>query len=201
MKKHILLILQAQILLCTCFGQSFDFHSVSPFGIQIIKEDSSRSAMKLMFTDFDDDGDYDILISGLDYIDDVDTIRWENIHYFLEIQENTGDRWNPQYAIRANVSMDFPFPLGFFFPTVGDLNNDGLTDFIVSANVDFIGNRTSTYLKNLGGAGDPDFEVTLLDSMGLDAFVPESFFLPELIDLDVDGDLDILMSGFNPAFA
>src|SRR5687768_13168732 len=199
MKKHIWLVLLAQFLLSTCFGQSFDFHSVSPFGIKIINDDSSRSAMKIMFTDYNDDGDYDLLISGLDYIDDVDTIRWENIHYFLEIQENIGDKWNPQFAQRTPVSENFPFPLGFFFPTAGDLNNDGMTDFIVSANVDFIGNRTSSYLKNLGGA-DPAFEITLLDSMGLDAFVPESFFFPELMDLDLDGDLDLMMSGFNPAF-
>jgi len=200
MKKYISLAWLAQLMLIPCFGQNFNFHSASPFGIQTIRPDTTGAAQKLMFSDYDEDGDQDLLISGLDYIDDVDTLRWENIHYFIEMQENIGDKWNPQFAERTPVSADFPYPLGLFFPTTGDLNDDGMTDFIVSADVDYIGNRTSTYLKNTGGAGDPEFEVTLLDSMGLSAFVPESFFIPELVDLDVDGDLDILMSGFNPAF-
>lgn len=36
--------------------------------------------------------------------------------------------------------------------------------------------------------------------MGLPDFVPESVYMPELVDLDGDGDLDLLASGFDSAF-
>ncbi|HUR31488.1 MAG TPA: hypothetical protein VMZ69_08635, partial [Saprospiraceae bacterium] len=196
MKKHILFAFVAQLILLPCYGQYFNFHSVSPFGIQTIKSDSTRPAQKLMFLDFDGDEDLDLFISGLDHLDN-DVSSWEDIHYFIEMQENIGDKWNPQFADRVLVE-DFPYPLGYFFPSGGDLNNDGHKDFIVSAIVDYIGNRTATYLQNTGG---DQFEVIRFDSMGLPDFVPESFFVPELTDLDSDGDLDILMSGFDPAFA
>ncbi|MEP6646990.1 MAG: T9SS type A sorting domain-containing protein [Saprospiraceae bacterium] len=58
-----------------------------------------------------------------------------------------------------------------------------------------------TYVRNLGHSGSFDYEVTRFDSLGISDFVPESVFMPELVDLDQDGDLDLLMSGFDPAFA
>jgi len=197
MKNQIMLAWLAQFFILSCFGQQFSFHSISPFNIQTIRDDSSGAAQKIMFADSDEDGDLDLFISGLDFIDDVDPFTWDNIHYFMEMQENIGDKWNPQFDERIPVA-NFPFPLGYFFPSAGDLNDDGNTDFIVSAIVDSIGNRTPTYLSANSGAGN--YDVIRFNSIGLDDFVPESFFIPELVDLDVDGDLDILMSGFDPAF-
>ncbi len=201
MKTELLLCLFAQLIVVPCFAQSFTFHSVSPFGIQAVRGDSTRATLNLMFNDYDGDGDLDVFHTGLDFLGDIDTFDWEDIHYFIEMQENIGDRWNPEFAERMDIFEEFPFPVGYFFPSAGDLNNDGKLDFIVSANVDEIGNRTPTFLWNTGNTGSGQFLVTRFDSAGLNDFLPESFFVPELIDLDLDGDLDILMSGFDPAFA
>ncbi|MBK7428993.1 MAG: T9SS type A sorting domain-containing protein [Saprospiraceae bacterium] len=198
MNKSLYLILLSQLLTSLILGQQFSFHSSSPFGIELAKEDGSRSAQKIMFFDFDGDDDLDLFLIGIDVIDPDFEQGWESITYFIEMQENVGDTWNPEFAERKEVFSDFPFPLGYFFPSVGDLNGDKKADFIVSAEVDFIGNRTLTYIKS---QNDETFEVIRMNTFDLWDFVPESILIPELVDLDSDGDLDLLMSGLNPDFA
>jgi hypothetical protein len=197
MKKVLIVI----IILSTClpgFGQEFHFHSINPFGIRPINEDSTQSAQKLMWFDYDQDADLDLIMTGIDSLGEG-LESWEDFYYFIQWQENIGDKWNPQFSDRMPLPGNFPFPLGYFFPTIGDLNDDKHPDFIIFGLVDHIGNRTPTYVSSMGpGQG---FEMTRFDEMGLPDFVPESFFIPELLDLDVDGDLDLLMSGFDPAFA
>lgn len=202
MKKHIasICILQT-ILILQLSGQSFSFHSNSPFGIQTIREDSSKSAQQIMFFDIDGDHDLDLFLTGLDYFDDVDPMGWEHMHWFIEMQENIGDRWNPQFGERVEVFNNFPYPLGYFLPSMGDLNDDQKQDFMINGVVDFIGNRSMVYLRNTGQSSGDSFEEVTGDTVGIIDLVPESLFVPELVDLDGDGDLDLLMSGFDPAFA
>jgi hypothetical protein len=192
-------MMQAALAICT--AQNFLFHSVAPFGIQPVREDAMRSAQKLMFHDYDHDGDLDLFLSGFASIDDADPLTWEHIHYFLEMQENIGDLWNPQFAPRTSMFDEFPFPLGYFFPAAADNNGDDLLDFIMNGEVNYIGNRTMLYAQNTGGQGSEQFESIPFEDLGLDNLVPESFFDPQFVDLDLDGDLDILLSGFDPAFA
>jgi hypothetical protein len=198
MKKLLYLLILAQLYSTFCSGQQFSFHSSSPFGIQLVKDDGSRSAQKIMFFDFDADGDLDLFLIGIDGFDPNFELGWESITYFIEMQENTGDAWNPVFAERTEVFPDFPYPLGYFFPSIGDLNGDKKADFIVSAEVDYIGNRTLTYIKS---QNEEQFEVIRMNTFDLFDFIPESILIPELVDLDSDGDLDLLMSGLNPAFA
>ncbi len=199
MKNKILLAFLAQFLLHTCFGQQFSFQGNSPFGIQTTS--GTMITQRIMFYDYDGDGDLDLFQSGMGAITDFDNLTWENMPYFIDYQENIGDKSHPQFGPRVTAfNGNFPFPTGFFFPSIGDLNMDGKVDFIISANVDYIGNRTAVYYKNLHHAGTDDFEQVSFLDLDLPDFVPESFFVPELTDLDHDGDLDILMSGINPAF-
>lgn len=193
-----LLVIFAALVTIPLLGQNFTHHSASPFGIKLIHEDSTRGASQVMFFDFDGDSDLDLFLTGIDYVDDTE--NWESLHYFIEMQENIGDKWNPQFADRVEPFANFPFPLGYFFPAIGDVNNDGNPDFVVFGEVNFFGGRTMLYLESEGGPG-AGFNVVQGDLFDLVDFVPESFFIPELVDLDADGDLDVLMSGADPAFA
>jgi Secretion system C-terminal sorting domain/FG-GAP-like repeat len=201
MKKYLTLICLAQIFILPCQGQNFVYQSNSPFGIVIANPDTSRGAQTVFFYDYDHDGDLDLFTTGLDYIDNVSNLKWENIHFFMEFQRNTGDAHHPQFGARESIFDQFPYPVGYFFASPGDLNNDHKTDFITSSSIDYIGNETMSMLINSGVSGPGQFEETTFRDMGLSDNVPESLFVPTLTDLDGDGDLDLMTSGFKSAFA
>ncbi len=180
-------------------GQQFTFHSNSPFGIEIIKEDSSRAAQTITFYDYDRDGDLDVLLTGLDFIEDFN--NWGEVHFFIEAQENIGSQKNPVFGERFELFEEFPYPYGYFFASPGDLNNDGEGDLIVAAEIDEIGNAKLQMFRNTGMPGSNQFNVSTFDPVSLPEFVCESLFKPELVDLDQDGDLDLMNSGFDPPFA
>src|SRR5688500_20107906 len=107
MKNLLLILLMVQLYIAPCLTQSFTFHSNSPFGIQVVREDSTRAAQQIMFFDYDEDEDLDLMIVGLDYFDDADPIEWEYIHYFIVIKEYTCNNWNLQISVRSTVFNNF----------------------------------------------------------------------------------------------
>ncbi|MEO5906745.1 MAG: T9SS type A sorting domain-containing protein, partial [Saprospiraceae bacterium] len=197
MKTISLLVVQALFIAVAAYAQDFTFHSNNPFGMQLAKGTAGVAATSFLFYDYDFDGDQDLFLTGLDHIDNVPQPDWENLHFFLKVQNNIGDKLNPVFAQPVDFASNFPFPVGFFSPTMGDLNSDGIADLIVSADIDAIGNQSILQINGTPGNG---WNVTNLDTAGLYPFVAESFFMPKLVDLDLDGDLDLLMSGFDPAF-
>ncbi len=200
MKKLIIALSSIQIcLISVSIGQNFTFHSNSPFGIQLSRTDSTRAAQTVAFHDYDNDGDQDIFLSGLDYLEGFDT--WSQVHFFLEVQENIGTPQNPVFGERFELYQSFPIPIGYFFPAPGDLDDDGDVDFISAAEIDYLGNGKLKMFTNNSVPGPDQFDTSSVPSLDLPDFVPESFFRPELVDLDRDGDLDLMNSGIDPAFA
>jgi hypothetical protein len=177
-------------------AQSFAFKAFEPFGIQMFNmQDSARFAYKYMFQDMDADGDLDLFLFGLDESDTISTnSELQNLRYFIEVQENIGDKWNPVFGPRQKKFEEFDYASGnsFFIPDMGDLNADGLQDLVISA---FADENFIQSVRFVMQVGDYVFDTHLGSTYDLASFNKGSIFIPELIDLDADGDLDLLLSG------
>ncbi len=195
--KHIIALTFAGLLALNYLsGQEFKYKGLNLFGLEYVAGDSTKGAIRTLFYDMDADGDQDAILVGIDSVDKVDNVAFNNIHYFMEIQENTGDRWHPSFKTRKPFMDNFPFPNGYFYPSIGDLNNDKMPDFIVSSGVDSFLNLQTLLYQRKSMSGGNQFKIIGTDSLELNPFISGSFFVPELVDMDMDGDLDLLMSGF-----
>ncbi|MBK8701195.1 MAG: T9SS type A sorting domain-containing protein [Saprospiraceae bacterium] len=178
------------------FGQQLNFAGNDPFGLQYAMQDSSRAALKSLFSDIDGDGDKDVIHVGIDSV--LNNVRgtYNAIKYFIDYQENIGTEYAPAFAHRLPFMPEFPFPTGYFAPVAEDLNQDGLLDFLVCCDADSSLNLKSLLYFRNDPSGSVPFNIIDADSMRLNSFTRASIFLPDLTDLDMDGDLDLLMCGY-----
>ncbi|MBK9733580.1 MAG: T9SS type A sorting domain-containing protein [Saprospiraceae bacterium] len=197
MKNKILFICFISLLgFNNVYSQEFQFKGNNLFGLEITTKDTTNFAIKSMFYDVDADGDQDAILIGISKRDSVKYLSFENIHYFIDVQENIGDRWHPSFKTRKPFMNNFPYPNGYFFPSIGDLNHDGMPDFIVSSGIDSFRNLQTLYYERKSITGNNQFNIIGADSLELNVFLEGSFFMPDLADMDMDGDLDILLSGY-----
>lgn len=111
----------------------------------------------------------------------------------LALYINVGSSTNPVFNLVTEnfASLDLQLGIDGLFPTFGDLDNDGDDDMIVGNE-----NGTLSYFLNTAGAGNPynfalstpgilDFNSVLID-IG-------QFSAPVLVDIDRDGDLDLVI--------
>ena len=199
MKKHIIILLFSLLQTIYLDAQSFIYKGKNLFGQQEHAKDSLQRATNLVFIDIDGDEDQDLILSGIDSIkfDKSGNITsFSQITYFISVQENIGTKWVPKFAARKLLMDSFPFRKGYFFPAVGDLNDDHKLDFVVSSGLDSNYNLTTLFYQRKETSGKNQFNIIEGDMWGLDPFVSGSFFTPSLADMDKDGDLDIFMSGY-----
>ena len=120
------------------------------------------------FADLDADGDLDMVVGR------------ENgyVYYY----RNDGDAANPNWT---QVSTDLVGDVGSWAsPALGDVDGDGDYDMVVGVSND----AYLRYYRNDGNATNPSW--THVSSNWLD--ISDSYGTPEFVDLDADGDIDLV---------
>lgn len=156
------------------------------------------SALPVLF-DHNGDGKKDLLVSQHAWFNPLTLQNESKIYYY----ENTGTVASPEFTFVTDDyqgigSMGLGSDL-VFYPTFGDLDNDGDEDMILGEYTGYL-----YFLQNTGGAGNPaifNTAVILQQYFSVqDSLAPmfESIYAyPHLVDIDRDNDLDLILGKRN----
>lgn len=178
MKTFTAAILLSFLFLSDVFSQDFIGAVENPFGINI-DTSGGVGVYTCNFTDIDGDDDIDIVYPFFS-----DSLE-------IAFQENIGTRTNPVFDPIRKLDLHFDADIGLFFPDFADMNDDGLVDIISFGSLNDSTGFNSTYFEN---KGDNVFESTPGSEIGLPG-IGYAFGFPEIVDLNQDGDKDVILSG------
>uniref|UniRef100_UPI0034DF6D21 FG-GAP-like repeat-containing protein n=1 Tax=Candidatus Thiodubiliella endoseptemdiera TaxID=2738886 RepID=UPI0034DF6D21 len=133
-----------------------------------------------ILADIDGDGDLDLVVG--------------EAYGTLKYYQNTGTTSNPAYE--AKTGDDNPFngiDVGYFSkPTLADIDGDGDLDLVVGETY-----GTLEYYQNTGTTSNPAYEAKTGDSNPFNGIDVVNYSSPILVDIDGDGDLDLVMGEDN----
>lgn len=142
-----------------------------------------------VFADYNSDGLQDLFVSSYGYYNSVS----DSVICKLSLYVNSGTASSPEFNLLTDnfESLNLVINRRSLVPAFGDLDNDGDDDMLVGNETGFI-----AYFQNIAGAGNPyDFSLVaagIQDDMGTNIDVGQ-FSAPLLVDIDRDGDLDLLV--------
>ena len=120
--------------------------------------------------DLDGDGDQDLVVGN-----------WKDrVMYY----RNEGSRSVPRFVLADSALVRLTRGSNTL-PSLGDLDGDGDLDLVVGE-----GSGALNYYRNIGSRAAPSFELVSDEWNGID---PGRRSAPHLVDLDGDGDLDLLV--------
>lgn len=161
--------INAQVNFATPNTNPFSLSQVTGFTTEFVKPS---------FVDIDGDGDLDLFIGSGD----------GNFSYY----ENIGTASSPSFsAPQLNPFSLTQLVNGYSCPTFADLDNDG--DFDMITGTDDYYPAAFIYFENIGSNTNPSFSSQQVNPFGSNA--PLGYLTPEFVDIDDDGDFDILSGG------
>ncbi|MEP6794437.1 MAG: T9SS type A sorting domain-containing protein [Saprospiraceae bacterium] len=131
------------------------------------------------FIDLDGDGDLDIITAGY----------YGDFLYF----ENTGTVSTPAFAALQSNPFGLTSTGRFNGPEFADLDDDGDFDMMTGGD-----DGIFLYFKNIGTATSPYFDAPETNPFGLSS--TSILNIPTFVDLDKDGDLDIMSTEYYGPF-
>lgn len=150
-------------------AQAFKPLVQNPFGI--VQQTSSE--LKPNLIDIDGDKDLDLFLGNSD----------GDILYF----QNTGDTLNPVFGMPQTNPFGLINVGNYSAPALADLDGDGDLDILIGEEY---GNFY--FHQNIGSASNPSFDTLQINPFGLSG-VPNVYqVVPQLIDIDSDGDFDLI---------
>lgn len=156
----------------------------NPFGL-VGSEDIRFETL----ADLDGDGDLDIY-----------SIKYESDGYdetqVLEFRENIGDAVTPSFAAPTQDGLPVtltPLESGSYIsPEFADMDDDGDLDLLIGRyDYSEYGGGGVVYYENIGDELNPAFGEPQFDPFGLN-FANSGAVTPKAVDLDDDGDMDII---------
>ena len=167
----------------------FSAQQNNPFGLSI---DSIIGLADVV--DIDGDGDYDVICSSA-----ILTSSGIQNQKMLFI-ENVGTQSSPQFNTPQLNSFGITNPSSMYpvIPSFGDIDGDGDYDLLTTPYLDGNIAYEFKYQQNKGSTTNPMLSFQTTNPFGLtpDTSYAGIIINSEMIDLDGDGDLDIIASGF-----
>ncbi|MBL7896280.1 MAG: T9SS type A sorting domain-containing protein [Bacteroidia bacterium] len=162
----------------TAAAPAFSPAQSNPFGLTATYYFATPS-----FVDLDNDGDKDMISTEL----------YGNFQYFM----NTGTASAPAFGSPTQNPFGLAPVTIFGMPSFGDLDNDGDKDLMVGETGGNI-----KYFQNTGSVTAPAFGTAQTNPFGLTSLgtATNSVAAPTFIDMDGDGDLDVMATDANGDF-
>jgi hypothetical protein len=164
-------------------GIAFVYRGVNMHGITSV---SCYYAIPAL-ADMDGDGDFDLFVGASSYY------YANGVHYY----RNDGTATAPSFASPTLNPFGITTSGDYLGPALGDLDGDGDIDLIMSSTDWYT--STFQYYRNDGTASAPSFAAAQTNPFGLSMASYTYAWLGnvELVDLDDDGDLDLLYGDYN----
>lgn len=159
----------------TITNPAFGSVQTNPFGLTAI---TSASGMKLVspaFADMDNDGDLDLLT----------TYKAGDFQFF----ENTGTKTAPAFGPLQVNPMGLAAVGEYASLDIADLDGDGDFDVLTLDT-----NATFKFFENTGTKSTPAFAAAQDNSFGLSTSTINNYAVLSILDIDSDGDFDVLGS-------
>ncbi|NYT28159.1 MAG: VCBS repeat-containing protein [Candidatus Thiodubiliella endoseptemdiera] len=131
-------------------------------------------------------------LADIDGDGDLDLVVGKNVD--LKYYQNTSSTSNPAYEVKTGDSNPFNgIDVGYSSkPTLADIDGDGDLDLVVGEY-----NGTLKYYQNTGTTSNPAYEAKTGDDNPFNGINAGYSSSPILVDIDGDGDLDLVMGEGN----